>query len=42
MDDIKIWMKLITEEIHVACMAKIRQKNFESGFKSNYNIANLF
>lgn len=26
MDDIKIWMKLITEEIDVACMAKIRHK----------------
>lgn len=26
MDDIKVWMKPITEEVDVACMAKIRQK----------------
>lgn len=25
MDDIKVWMKPITEEVDVACMAKIRQ-----------------
>lgn len=25
MDDIKVWMKPITEEADVACMAKIRQ-----------------
>lgn len=25
MDDIKVWMKPITEEVDVACMAKVRQ-----------------